>query len=396
MKKIIWNCALWFSLFILAQSFTAQPAYSDSYDTPLAWPSTFEERKAKYIQDVMANLNNEGICQRNHLWAFLDDAAPDSQRLRDIVHLTMRAMVMGWESVYGTEPDLMQECLCEGLAGYNPDGSYNGYDDDSTGFGKSIWVDNLLVPKVLIKYPHLIGTKIRKEDYDFIKNSMRNSITSGGIFISANGNQQIGVMAGVYLYTYYFDRNLELTFNGCEGDSTDCRWPDFSYSGRSYIRGNKYNAYQFARDWLGYTLNKFYDTHYYDKYTRMAYYFEWDGGYTHAYINALNNLYDLAEDPEIKTKAKMALDLFLLDALMDTNGMPYYISQGGARGRSGEKGLSAYEYILFGFPRSMHPAYPERNLYFSSYRPPDVIYDAIVLDDEPIGIGGDTETIRNG
>ena len=360
------------------------PSYAEAIDTILPWPSTFEQRKAQYIQDVMSNMYGMDACQRNRLWAYLEYPGQPDQRQKDIIHLTLRAMVLGWRIVYAQEPELMTECHCQELAGYDEQGNDIGYPDKTVGFGYSIMMDQSLVLRILIQYKHLVGTKISQEDYDWLLKEYKKSIDNGSIFIAANGNQQINVMVGVYLYTQHFDPNQTIYFDSqqCRDQPDNCRWPDFYANGHTYTKGNTYNALQFTKDWLDYIFERLYDTHNSDLAVRIAYYYELDGNYFHAYFNALLVLYDLTSDPVFKNKAKMMFDLLLLDAYMDYNGHPEYGEHGGARGRSGWIGVTAYQYILFGFPVPMHPVYPERNVYVTSYRIPDVIWDAVVLTDE--------------
>lgn len=384
-----------FGFFILV----SKEAKANAIDTLLPWPSTFEQRREQFIQDVMNNIHGETLdsgglepCQRNLLWGYLEDKSSPTQLEKDIIHVTLKAMVLGWRGIYGQEPQLMQELRCNALAGYEDDGTYVGYGDSTVGFGYSVWIDNVLVPKLLIRYKGLVGSKISETDYNLLKSEMQKSIDNQSVFIAANGNQQINVMTGAYLYAKNFAPQATVYYphpcaNYEEGtpERTNCerdlRWEEFDYNGHSYKFENSYNLLQFSRDWLELMLDKFVNTKdYSDKYTRMAYYFEFDGNYIHSYLDALRILADFADEPLIKKKADMVFDLMLLDFYMDFNGV-LDGSHGGVEGRSGAD--EAYSYILFGFQKGMHSVYPEHNFYTTSYRMPRVIRDAIVLMDEP-------------
>jgi hypothetical protein len=383
-KRTIFIGLIFLLVLSLIPLFVSDPSYAKVPDTILPWPSTFEQRKAQYIQDVMNNIDSMDACQRNNLWGYLEHPAPPTQKQKEIIHIILRAMVWGWQTTYGAETELMQEHNCQELAGYDAGGNWIGYPDKTVGFGKSIFMDHSLALRVLLQYKHLVGTKISQEDYDWLLSEYEKSIDNGSFLIAANGNQQINVMVGLYLYAWHFDRDKTFYFDSdqCRNQPDNCRWPDFSVNGRTYTKGNTYNALQFSEDWLDYILQRLHDPDPYDLAMRIGYFYELDGNYFHAYFNAMLILYDLAADPEYKTKAKMTFDLLLLDAYMDYNGHPDYGEHGGARGRSGWIGVNAYQYILFGFPVEMHPVYPERNVYMTTYRIPDLLRDLVVLTDE--------------
>jgi len=384
-KKSVFVGSIFLLVLSLIPLFVSDPSYAKEPETILPWPSTFEERKAQYIQDVMNNIDSMDACQRNNLWGYLEDSGQPTQKQKEIIHLILRAMVWGWQTTYGAETELMLEHNCQELAGYDSQGNWIGYPDKTVGFGKSIFMDHSLALRVLLQYKHLVGTKISQEDYDWLLMEYEKSIDNGSIFIAANGNQQINVMVGVYLYASHFNRDKSLFFDSqqCRDQPDNCRWPDFSINGRTYSKGQTYNALQFSEDWIDYILERLYDPDPNDPAMRVAYYYELDGNYFHAYFNAMLVLYDLSADADFKTKAKMTFDLLLLDAYMDYNGDPGYGEHGGARGRSGWIGVNAYQYILFGFPVEMHPVYPERNVYTTTYRMPEVLKDLVVLTDEP-------------
>ena len=274
----------------------AKEAKANAIDTLLSWPSTFEQRKAQFIVDVMNNIHGETLdtgglepCQRNLLWGYLEDKNPPTQLQKDIIHITLRAMVLGWRGIYAQESQLIHKLRCNGLTGYDDEGVYVGYPDKTVGFGYSVWIDNVLVPKLLIQYENLVGTKISQTDYNWLKSEVQKSIDNQSIFIAANGNQQINVMTGAYLYAQHFAPNATVyypypcaQYEPGSQERTDCekdiRWEEFTYNGHSYRYENTYNLLQFSRDWLELMLDKFVNTkNYSDKYTRMAYYFEFDG-----------------------------------------------------------------------------------------------------------------------
>jgi hypothetical protein len=317
-----------------------------------AFASTFEERKQIFIQQV-ANLDGYEEYQRHSLWAYLLKEGANTAEEKNRIHLIIRSMVLGYDSVI---PEL-------------------GYDDDTVGWYKSIHMDNALIYRVLLQF----RDRITQEDYNWALARLQESIQDNAFLIGCNGNQRLMQLVGLYLYGERLDRNATIQYYRAAymGD----QWDNFVYEGRSYVigSGNRYNAYQFAKDYLQYTFNRWLHTTNYVSSKGPDEYWEFDSGYSHSYITGLAILYDLALDPEIKQKARMMLDFYILDYFLDYSALDH----GGAEGRSASPGRYNFEWILFGFERPMHPAYPSRDFFTSSYTIPAIIQDIIDLSDEP-------------
>lgn len=319
-----------------------------------ALASTFEQRIQDYMNDVLyGEWGKKEPYQRNSLWAYFMRSGENSAEEKERIHIIVRAMVLGYEAVM---PELG--------------------NDDTVGFFKSIHMDNALIYRVLLQFRE----RITQEDYDWVVEQIRKQVINDNCWlIGCNGNSRIQQLVGLYLYGEQFDRNASITFWRSEymGD----QWVNFSYEGRSYQLGlsNHYNAYQFAKDYLQYTFDLWVNTRNYLTNKGPVEYWEFDSGYSHAYLTALAVLYDLAQDPIIKQKAKMALDLWILDYFLDYSP----IQHGGGEGRAMNPWRDCLDYILLGVPRGMHPAYPSRDFFTTTYRMPEIVEDLVDLSDEP-------------
>ena len=321
--------------------------------TSIVKASTFEERKQEYIYDVMyGTWGQEEPYQRNSLWAyFMQDSL--TAELKERIHVIVRAMVLGYEEVM---PELG--------------------NDDTVGFFKSVNIDNSIIFRVLLQFKN----KITAEDYNWILDEIQKQvIDDNGWLIASNGNQRIQQLVGLYLWGEQFDPNATITYwrEPHMGD----QWENFTYNGNSYVKGpgNRYNAYQFARDCLLYNFDNWINTRKFISSKGPWDLWEFDSGYSHSYITALATLYDLAKDPVMKKKAQMMLDFYILDYYLDYSALEH----GGGEGRSGGPGRVNYDWILFGFDRAMHPAYPSRDFFVTTYKLPEIILDLIDLSDEP-------------
>ncbi|MCH7729953.1 hypothetical protein IID21_00320 [Patescibacteria group bacterium] len=241
---------------------------------------------------------------------------------------------------------------------------------------------------ILKKYGQKGSGLISSNDESKIKNRYRRSIENSGFFGHLNPNKQVYAMVGTYLYTHYYENSLQFPVYGypTSQDPSNLpsyyqdQWPTFSYGGRTYKFGSgPYNAQQLSRDWLLWAFDKWYVGKSPSKGPR-----EFDSiDYARAFPGATALLWSLApnSDQAIKTRAKMATDLLLLDSVLDFSAN----SWGGTMSRA--------DYYWMGrspiFPMHIYWGMGEdtdrfdvRVLYQVGYVPPDVIIDAGVLTDE--------------
>ena len=150
-----------------------------------------------------------------------------------------------------------------------------------------------------------------------------------------------------------------------------------SYSGTTYIPGNYYNALNLLRDWLYHAM---------DTWTKYGSN-ELDGNYLGCALHSLLALYDFSPQDcpdgiEMRKRAKMTLDLLMLDQFMDFSARHH----GGSFGRT-------YRYnIVHAHNRSL--VYPilgidtgdtndDGDLYVSSYRLPQQLLNLFQLHSKP-------------
>ncbi|MBN2102401.1 MAG: hypothetical protein JW716_06030, partial [Candidatus Aenigmarchaeota archaeon] len=162
----------------------------------------------------------------------------------------------------------------------------------------------------------------------------------------------------------------------------------FTWDGKNYEAGQEYIVYESSRDWI-YTHFDYWLTHQVAEFDTI--------GYNTVGLNALLLLYDFADRPlerlggqpdpggvEMKKRAKMMTDLYLLDSAMDFAGD----HRGGVQGRSKQYYFTISEdafpfYQYFNLPNTNARNTHADVAYASTYRVPSVIYDAGNLDDEP-------------
>ncbi len=186
----------------------------------------------------------------------------------------------------------------------------------------------------------------------------------------------------VFLYTLEYDRDATVTWP--TGTFDDIQFYS-DYSHQTYIPGNSYRTYELSRDWIFYAM---------DTWAKQGS-SELDGNYSGLALHSLLMLYDFAGRPlarlggrpdpdgvEMQKRAKMMLDLLLLDHVMDFSANHH----GGSFGR-------IYRYnITHAQMKSLYHAYfgvdtgdsnDDGDAYVSSYRVPELIEDLGILWDEP-------------
>ena len=315
--------------------------------------STFEERRQEYFNDVLyGEWGQKEPYQRNSLWAYLEMPDPIPAEIQERIHVIVRAMVLSYLIVM---PEL--------------------WSDRSVGWFKSVHIDNSLVMRLFLQYPN----KISQEDYDWLHQRFRAQIIDDNQFLVAeNGNQKINQIVGLYLYTYYFDRTSEITYY--RASLMGSQWKSFSINGHSYQvgAGNRYNAYQFAKDYLEYLMYLYVFAQTNSGSTPLELW-EFDGMYVHSYLTPMIILYDFAEG-DMKRKAKMVTDFLILEYYADFSASQH----GGREGRSGGPGIPNLDYYLLGVGW-VHPGFPSRDVFVSTYRMPDLLSDILDMTDEADG-----------
>ncbi len=222
----------------------------------------------------------------------------------------------------------------------------------------------VLLYRVLYQY----GNIISKSDSIFLENKFLNFIRKS-VFNKYNFNNKMYDYTLRYLYSQHH-KNISVYYPS----SSDL--PQFSYNNRTYTPGNYYNSYEISRDWLFWRFNFLVNKGNY----------ELDGYYTMAIIVSLYTIYDFSINKEIKKRAKMLLDLLLLDSTMDFSAKLH----GGWIGRNYPYSVMAGQPNIYQWIYWRKGSYPNGSVlgslydaYVSDYRPPGLIEDIGIFDDEP-------------
>jgi hypothetical protein len=189
---------------------------------------------------------------------------------------------------------------------------------------------------LLLRYGENGTGLISSSDEKAIKDRYENTIETSSLFGHLNPNKEILVMVGVYLYTSYYDSSITLPIYGYPTHLNDppqyyqSHWKRFSYNGNSYqYGGGPYNALELSRDWLMWRMDGWFARKISPYGNR-----EFDSiNYHRHFPHALMILAQFAPENSMRTRAKMAADVALLDFLMDFSAN----SQGGTIGRTDYK-----------------------------------------------------------
>ena len=233
--------------------------------------------------------------------------------------------------------------------------------------------ENLLKDK---SYPH-------PNDWQYIKNALSEDarsdchIDTRAWYLSTQSERTVSL----FLYTLEYD--VDATTVWPAGTYTDLTFTS-SYSGKRYVPGNRYNSYELSRDWLFEAMNTW---------TKIGS-SELDGNYSGLTIHSMLMLHDFADRPlsrlggrahpdgiEMKKRAKMTLDLLLLDQMMDFSAN----HRGGVFGRSYRYNVvndawKSFYHAYFGIDKGGTDC--DGDAYVSSYRVPHIIEDMANLNDE--------------
>jgi len=143
---------------------------------------------------------------------------------------------------------------------------------------------------------------------------------------NASANQQMNAMSVMYLVG---EQNRDYT-SFYDGEHASWLFTDFCYQDRCYSFGNTYNTYEFARDWLYWTMDRYVDWNSYQE-GMQEYPWEMDSrNYFVSQFKPLQMLRDLAANEEMARKADMLFTLLILNAKMDFSAGQW----GGALGRN--------------------------------------------------------------
>jgi hypothetical protein len=300
--------------------------------------STFASRK----QDYLAN-NGEGLGldEEQKIWAWFENGLGYNGNKSKSAQID--AVINRW---FGGSPT----------------------DPEDSGWTSSHGVSRLHLIRVLRQYPHCVSPA----DLRRIQNQFHDMVYSGNGSDIWNCGSSNGVVARKAAAFIYLEDHNDATViwpslpNYCQGNFNGAT--SFVYGGSRYQDQRRYNALAIVRDWLYSTFDRWVAA---GDWTG-----EFDAFYTSPLIYALYTLYDFAQDATMKRKAKMMLDMLLLDCIVNVssnnNGEAMH---GGIPGRTyGNQMLGKSEpwifwYPLWGLTRSgyKHPWHTFACIYVSEY-----------------------------
>ena len=229
---------------------------------------------------------------------------------------------------------------------------------------------------LLLRYGENGTGIISSSDEKAIKNRYENTIETSSMFGHLNPNKELLVMVGVYLYTSYYDSNITVPIYGYPTHLTDppsyfqSHWKSFSYNGNSYqYGGGPYNALELSRDWLMWRTEGWFARNTSPYGNR-----EFDSiNYHRHFPDALMILAQFAPESSVRSRAKMAADVTLLDFLMDFSAN----SQGGTIGRTDYKHMDRTPQfpldVFWGISSNEDAKWDIAALYSLNYEPSDLI-----------------------
>lgn len=157
---------------------------------------------------------------------------------------------------------------------------------------------------------YCFGDKLRPTEKLKLWNSLKDLPTDQYYFGNTVANTGINTMTARYVLSQY-EKAKQVKYSVPDNIYGP---PNFTYNGRTYTRGNTYSSYELARDYL---------YHWFDLLL--------DGGYIqgelfseHYSIHFVNSLVTLTDsrlvlDPEMRQRAKLVADFFLLEHVVNTN-----------------------------------------------------------------------------
>jgi hypothetical protein len=301
-------------------------------------PSTFASRKQTYLTD---NGEGIGLDEEQKIWAWFENGQ-----------------------------------------GYNGNGAKNSRIDaiinlwfvgppnttEDTGWTTSHGVPRLHLLRVLKQYPNCVGAA----NLNRIQTQFKDMVYTGNGADIWNCGSSNGVVSRKAAAFIYLEDHKDATViwpvlpSYCQGNFNGAT--TFSYGGRTYQQGQRYNAYEIVRDWLYSTFDRWIAA---GDWTG-----EFDAFYTPPLIYSLYTLYDFAQDATMKRKAKMMLDMLLLDSIINVSSNNIgEAMHGGIPGRTyGNQILGKTEPWIFWYPLwglthggYKHPWHAFSSIYVSEY-----------------------------
>jgi hypothetical protein len=247
---IVFSTPLW------GQSFPAFPG------------STFEQRKQAYVADQGRAWERWFPGAMVHaIWAWLESPYGNEARIsEEIGYLTREGDDMGWKNAWFTG------------------------DHRTPIYALRIYLQYYTEKKV-----------ITAADAGKLKEKLERVATSPGVWCAV-ANYLYRYLVTAYLYSTLIENIGQVEFPNPSNDQYACPQP-FTYNGRSYAGGKRYDARTIYADYLGYLI---------DEWLRNGTQEDF-GVYYYAQLHSMAALADFAPDPVIKKKGEMLFDFLLFN-----------------------------------------------------------------------------------
>jgi len=219
------------------------------------------------------------------------------------------------------------------------------------------------------------GGKLHDAERTKIAERLKGITTESYYFGVGNSNTGINCLTARYIASQYY-KNAQVKYSAPDQIYGP---PNFTYNGRAYTRGQTYSSFELARDWFFYWGDLLLDAGYIhgELFSEI---------YTFHFVNAMVTLADsrMVQDPEMRQRAKLLADFFLLEHAVNANG--HHLA--GPLGRSymqlhldGTRHLFYWD-CYWGQMYPTHYGHPD-GPFLSEYRITPLMEDIGRYDDEP-------------
>jgi hypothetical protein len=218
------------------------------------------------------------------------------------------------------------------------------------------------------------GDKLSAADREKVRLRLEGLVEDKNYFGIGNSNTGMNCMTARYLMAQH-DKTAQVVYNVPDNIYGP---PNFTYNGRSYRRGGTYSSYELARDWLYYWFDLVLEADYIhgELFSEI---------YSIHFINCLTTLADsrMVQDPEMRKRAKLLTDFFLLEHVVNTNGHHLAAPLGRSYMQLHRDGsLHFFYWDYWGQMRPTWYGHPD-GPFLSEYRLTPLLEDLGRYDDEP-------------
>ena len=219
------------------------------------------------------------------------------------------------------------------------------------------------------------GNKLRNAEKFQIEARLKALVQDKYYFGIGTSNTGLNCFTARYIMAQH-DKNAVVVYNDVGNTFGP---PNFTYNGKTYTRGQTYNSYELSRDFIFYWMDQYINAGYLhgELFSEI---------YGFHFLNCLVTLADtrMVQDAEMRKRARMISDFFLLEHVVNTNGH----HQAAPLGRSymqlhldGTRHLFYWD-VYWGQMYPTHYGHPD-GPFISDYRITKLMEDVGIYTDEP-------------